>query len=62
MLAPKLREEATALQNWAETNIDAEKQLPRVASIENALRELYNELRPTGCLARAQNIIPLARF
>jgi hypothetical protein len=49
MLAPTLRQEATALRGWAQANINPENQLPQVASIENGLRKLYNELRPTGC-------------
>jgi hypothetical protein len=45
ILAPTLRKEAKELRLWAEANIDAEKQIPRVAGIENALRQLYKELK-----------------
>ena len=44
-LAPTLREESKALRSWAETEIDAKKQIPQFAAIENALRDLYRELR-----------------
>jgi hypothetical protein len=45
ILARTLREEAKALRLWAEVSIDAEKQLPQVRAIENALRQLYKELK-----------------
>jgi hypothetical protein len=45
VLAPKLREEATALHDWAKTNVDEKKQLPHPRSIENALREHYRTLQ-----------------
>jgi hypothetical protein len=44
-LAPTLREEAKQLRLWAEANIDAEKQIPQITSIENALRQLYKKLK-----------------
>jgi hypothetical protein len=48
VLAPTLREEATALLKWAETNIDEKIQLPQVRAIENALRKEYKKFRPTA--------------
>jgi hypothetical protein len=44
-LAPKLREEATALHCWAEENISDGMQIPQVRAIENALRVEYGALR-----------------
>jgi hypothetical protein len=44
-LAPALRQEAKALRAWAETSIDPKQQIPGVASIENALRAQYHQLR-----------------
>jgi len=42
-LAPQLRDEARALQNWAKyTHTD--QQVPGVGAIENALRSLYRRL------------------
>jgi hypothetical protein len=49
ILAPTLREEAKELRLWAEANIDAEKQIPQVGAIENALRRLYKKLRQNSC-------------
>ena len=49
LLAPTLREEAKKLRDWAEANIDAEKQIPQVRAIENALRQRYKELKGNSC-------------
>jgi hypothetical protein len=49
ILAPTLREEAKELRLWAEANIDAEKQIPQVGAIENALRQPYKGLRQNSC-------------
>jgi hypothetical protein len=48
VLAPTLREEATALLDWAKTHIDEKIQLPQLRSAENALRDSYNKLQPTA--------------
>ena len=45
LMAPKLREEARALRNWAEINSDSKVQLPQVGALENAIREPYNKLK-----------------
>ena len=45
VLAPKLREEVGALLIWAKGKIDEKIQLPQQRSAENALRQLYKELR-----------------
>src|SRR5262249_31881769 len=42
--APQLRDEARALQDWAE-HTHAEQQVPGVGAIENALRSVYRQLR-----------------
>jgi hypothetical protein len=47
-LAPKLREEAKALHDWAKANIDEKNQLPQPRAIENAVRDGYNKLRSTA--------------
>jgi hypothetical protein len=52
VLAPTLREEATELLKWAETNIDERIQLPKLRATENALREEYKKLRSTAALDR----------
>ncbi len=44
-MAPKLREEATALHSWAEKNISDDVQIPQVRAIENALRDEYRALQ-----------------
>jgi hypothetical protein len=44
-LAPKLREEAEALNKWAEFHIDKTEQIPTARAIENALRDIYWDLR-----------------
>ena len=49
ILAPTLREEAKELRLWADANIDAEKQIPQVGAIENALRQCYKPLRQISC-------------
>ena len=48
LLAATLREEAKELRCWAEDKIDPQQQIPQVGAIENALRELYWELRRTS--------------
>jgi len=48
VLAPRLRQEAKALRSWAEDNIGPDRQIPQVRSIENALRECYQELVPAS--------------
>jgi hypothetical protein len=50
--APKVREEARALRNWAEVKIEAKVQIPQVRSIENAIRDLYRQ-RKVVCSADA---------
>jgi hypothetical protein len=47
-LAPRLREEAAALRLWAEENIEEKEQLPKSLSIENAIRQDYNRLKPVA--------------
>jgi len=43
-LAPQLRDEAQALQDWAKYT-HADQQVPGVGAIENALRSVYRQLR-----------------
>jgi len=50
-LAPRLREEATMLHNWAKTAIDPSQQIPTSRAIENALRAAYNQLRAAAASA-----------
>jgi len=47
-LKPTLREEARSLHAWASHNIPAAAQIPTMHAIENALREVYRELRHLG--------------
>jgi hypothetical protein len=44
LLAPQLRDEAQALQDWAKYT-HADQQVPGVGAIENALRSVYRQLR-----------------
>jgi hypothetical protein len=50
-LAPRLREEATALYHWAKTAIDASQQIPKPGAIENTLRKVYKELKAAAASA-----------
>jgi hypothetical protein len=50
-LAPKLRHEAKALHEWAMTTVDARQQIPTSLAIENALREIYKELKAAAASA-----------
>jgi hypothetical protein len=50
-LAPRLREEAAMLHDWAKKAIDPSQQIPTSRAIENALRAAYNQLKAAAASA-----------